>query len=113
MNEPILHPTYYVRHPDGSISIAEPQPTQEQIASQRHVYAQCDRKHGGGVCEDPGCHRSVSESFDEWWTRMAFKFQAGKGVAELAWVAALNAGVAVVDGKTFPPSDADAQEKTE
>lgn len=54
-----MRPTYYVRHPDGSISIAVPQPTPEQIAAQAdYIYAQCDRKHGGGVCEDPDCHVS-------------------------------------------------------
>lgn len=56
MADPIL-PTYYVRHPDGSYSIAEPQPPQEQIAKQRNVYAQCDQKHGGSCCEDPYCWR--------------------------------------------------------
>lgn len=50
-------PTYYVRHPDGSYSIAAPQPTQEQIAQQRTVYAQCDQRHGGSCCEDPYCWR--------------------------------------------------------
>lgn len=49
-------PTYYVRHPDGSISIAEPQPTAEQIAAQDRCYAQCDCKHEGGCCPDPDCH---------------------------------------------------------
>ncbi len=55
---PIL-PVYYVRHPDGTFSIAEPQPTDDQIALQRNIYAQCDRKHGGAVCEDPGCYRAA------------------------------------------------------
>lgn len=55
---PIL-PTYYVRHPDGSFSIAEPQPSIEQIAAQRTTYAQCDHVHGGWVCEDPDCYRSA------------------------------------------------------
>lgn len=55
-NEQIT-PTYYVRHPDGSFSIAEVQPNQEQIAAQsEYVYAQCDRHHAGGVCEDPDCY---------------------------------------------------------
>jgi hypothetical protein len=53
----ITNPTYYVRHPDGSYSIAEPQPMHEQIASQHNVYAQCDRKHSGSCCEDPYCYR--------------------------------------------------------
>lgn len=53
-----MSPTYYVRHPDGSFSIAVPPPTPEQIAAQADFrYALCDRQHGGGVCEDPDCHR--------------------------------------------------------
>lgn len=57
-----LHPTYFVRHPDGSYSIAQPQPSQEQIAAQSPIYAQCDRKHEGSVCEDPDCYRATSEA---------------------------------------------------
>lgn len=53
-------PTYYVRHPNGSFSIAVPQPTEAEIAEQReYVYAQCDRKHAGSCCEDPQCYRGT------------------------------------------------------
>lgn len=55
-----IQPTYYVRHPDGSYSIAQPQPTPEQIASQPRAYAQCDREHGGSCCEDPDCYRAAA-----------------------------------------------------
>lgn len=50
-------PLYYVRHPDGSFSVAAPQPTAEQIAAQNGDYAQCDGAHAGSCCEDPCCHR--------------------------------------------------------
>jgi hypothetical protein len=26
------------------------------------IYAQCDRKHGGKVCEDPSCYRTNAET---------------------------------------------------
>lgn len=53
-------PTYYVRHPDGSFSVAKPQPSAEDIERQRNfVYAQCDQKHGGGTCADPYCRRAA------------------------------------------------------
>jgi hypothetical protein len=54
-------PVYYVRHPDGTFSVAEPQPTPEQIEAQREHNAQCDRSHGGGVCPDPHCFRGRSK----------------------------------------------------
>lgn len=54
-----IRPTYYVRHPDGTYSIATPQPTDEEIAVQDGKFAQCDREHGGSVCGDPDCHRAV------------------------------------------------------
>lgn len=56
-HSPML-PTYYVRHPDGTYSIA--QPTQEQVAAQAadFIYALCDRKHDGSCCEDPDCYRA-------------------------------------------------------
>ncbi len=54
-------PTYYVRHPDGSISIARPQPSAEDIERQRdYVFAQCDHKHGGGTCQDPSCYHQTT-----------------------------------------------------
>jgi hypothetical protein len=52
-----IRPTYYVRHLDGSYSVAEPQPTADEIAAQQHfVYALCDGQHGGGTCSDPYCY---------------------------------------------------------
>jgi hypothetical protein len=54
-----IQPLYYVRHPDGSYSVAQPHPTPEQVARQDGTYALCDGEHGGSVCADPYCHRGV------------------------------------------------------
>jgi len=48
----LTQPTYYVRHPDDTYSIADPQP----VLLGRAVYAQCDQKHTDSDCEDPYCH---------------------------------------------------------
>lgn len=51
-----MRPTYYVQHPDGTYSVASPQPTPEELAQQDGTYAQCDQSHGGSCCGDPDCH---------------------------------------------------------
>lgn len=49
-----IKPTYFVSHPDGSFSEANPQPG--EMKSDCHVYAQCDQRHTGSRCEDPYCY---------------------------------------------------------
>lgn len=53
MKTRLLQLTYYVRHPDDSYSVADPQPF---LPDPRPPYALCDQKHTDDDCEDPDCY---------------------------------------------------------